>query len=1091
MNFAAAAASNPTTGAAPSQMTPTASHQQPQQQQQQRRRPPHPGPAPNKPPPSRSLSSVELANIVNGVRAPGVAAVPARISPSPNASVVAASASPSAPVPGPNASAATAPSGVRPAPSGKGKKSNVPAWHKSVFDMIQDDFPRTPSPMFSTLLTSRTSQDAGVSAAQQQQQISAQQHHGQAQTQQQQQQAQQQSSHRLHASDRRSRLASTASLDLDLDRIGTAAESSSDVQASRRAVDDHIVPSDPPMRSHHRRSVSINWTGDVSGLNSTISRSSSRSNLASSPPGSGFFGSNHPDIPRVSSPLAAVTSAPLAASASALPAAIGASGPSSPTQPLSPTGSVQRTGLPMSSPQASPIMPASQVTAGIGHGPNIGQHQHQLQQLNPYSLPLSGHEAVSQSQGNFEDLGVTGLPDYDYLYDQAESSIVPPANVGNPLTSGYANQAYSSSQPSLALGGTLGDGHAQPVGNTSQYANVFPGMGLFPSPFSTNASGVANSAGVAPVYSESFRDGLAAADNLKNMSIQMAAFINAQQQLYVAQMAQMAAITGNSSFSGNPTAFANPAIPGAAHLGHSGSGSHLRSPWDSRDPSPPAHRGYPRSKHHFDQYRGSGHMSSQKKNSGLDMGHKGRGGRNRRGHRAHDDVGVLGAHKTGDRVGLGGSSMGGGMQDSSHSRSPLLEEFRATSLSIGRSIGSVSDVGMGGGFGPGGVGQAIPNGREWQLSEIKDDVVEFATDQHGSRFIQQKLESASAQDKESILKHALTDAQRLMTDVFGNYVVQKLLDYGGANAVKLIAAELEGRMLVLSLHMYGCRVVQKALEVLESRARATLVRELDGHVLKCIRDQNGNHVIQKCVELVEPDAVQFIVDSVQGQAVVLAGHSYGCRVVQRILEHGAPNQKAPIMVEIMSSIADLIKDQYGNYVIQHVVEHGTVEERSVIMNLVREEVCQLSQHKFASNVVERCLQHGSLEERQVLIEILIVGEGSPNSSPLNHLVRDQFGNYVVQRVLDVARPPQRERVVSILRAQVPAIKKYSYGKHIIARLEEHQGGAMSGGYHHSQNAHNHANGHVAHRTERHVSPAILPVSVSHNMPQGHDFMYYE
>jgi pumilio RNA-binding family len=180
--------------------------------------------------------------------------------------------------------------------------------------------------------------------------------------------------------------------------------------------------------------------------------------------------------------------------------------------------------------------------------------------------------------------------------------------------------------------------------------------------------------------------------------------------------------------------------------------------------------------------------------------------------------------------------------------------------------------------------------------------------------------------------------------------------------------------------------------------------------------------------------MQFIVDAVQNQAVSLAGHSYGCRVVQRLLEHGSGEQKAPIMVEIMSSIADLIKDTFANYVVQHVVEHGTLAERSFIIEFVRADVCQLSQHKFASNVVERCLQHGSVTEREVLIEILIGDNCS--SSPLNDLVRDSFGNYVVQRILDVARPSQRERVVNILKLQVPIIKKYSYGKHIIARLGE-------------------------------------------------------
>lgn len=137
----------------------------------------------------------------------------------------------------------------------------------------------------------------------------------------------------------------------------------------------------------------------------------------------------------------------------------------------------------------------------------------------------------------------------------------------------------------------------------------------------------------------------------------------------------------------------------------------------------------------------------------------------------------------------------------------------------------------------------------------------------------------------------------------------------------------------------------------------------------------------------------------------------------------------------MISVQQLINDQYGNYVIQHVVEHGSEEERKIIIGIARKDIFALSQHKFASNVVERCLQHGSPDQRRELIEMFIVGDGPPNPSPLSSLVRDQFGNYVVQRILDIAERSQRERVVEILREQVSAIKKYSYGKHIIARLE--------------------------------------------------------
>jgi hypothetical protein len=50
-----------------------------------------------------------------------------------------------------------------------------------------------------------------------------------------------------------------------------------------------------------------------------------------------------------------------------------------------------------------------------------------------------------------------------------------------------------------------------------------------------------------------------------------------------------------------------------------------------------------------------------------------------------------------------------------------------------------------------------------------------SADQHGSRFIQQKLETASPDEKNMVFQEVLPRALTLMTDVFGNYVIQKVV----------------------------------------------------------------------------------------------------------------------------------------------------------------------------------------------------------------------------------------------------------------------------------------------------------------------------
>ncbi len=50
-------------------------------------------------------------------------------------------------------------------------------------------------------------------------------------------------------------------------------------------------------------------------------------------------------------------------------------------------------------------------------------------------------------------------------------------------------------------------------------------------------------------------------------------------------------------------------------------------------------------------------------------------------------------------------------------------------------------------------------------------MVEFSGDQYGSRFIQQKLETASSDEKQMIFDEIVPDsALQLIQDVFGNYV---------------------------------------------------------------------------------------------------------------------------------------------------------------------------------------------------------------------------------------------------------------------------------------------------------------------------------
>ena len=372
-------------------------------------------------------------------------------------------------------------------------------------------------------------------------------------------------------------------------------------------------------------------------------------------------------------------------------------------------------------------------------------------------------------------------------------------------------------------------------------------------------------------------------------------------------------------------------------------------------------------------------------------------------------------------------------------RSPLLEEFRNN------------------------------KSKRFELRDIIGHVVEFSGDQHGSRFIQQKLETANSDDKDEVFQEIMPNCLQLMTDVFGNYVIQKFFEHGSQVQKTCLAQKMEGHVLSLTLQMYGCRVVQKALEHVLADQQDALIKELDGQVLKCVKDQNGNHVIQKALERLPEGQVKFIIDAFQGQGFTLATHTYGCRVIQRLLEH-CPTAASSVLEELHRYTQNLVVDQYGNYVSQHILEHGQKADKSRVIEVVKGQVLTLSKHKFASNVVEKCIAYGTVEERQDIIDEIITST-SEGQSALAVLMKDQYGNYVLQKMLEVADGAQRAELVQKIRPILDSLKKFSYGKHLssIERLLDrdfHHSAAAAYGHGHDMHHYPHHHQHQHHHHQQ-------------------------
>lgn len=336
-------------------------------------------------------------------------------------------------------------------------------------------------------------------------------------------------------------------------------------------------------------------------------------------------------------------------------------------------------------------------------------------------------------------------------------------------------------------------------------------------------------------------------------------------------------------------------------------------------------------------------------------------------------------------------------------RSALLEEFRSNAKS----------------------------NKRYELKDIYNHVVEFSGDQHGSRFIQEKLQTANSDEKDQVFREIEPNTLQLMKDVFGNYVIQKFFEHGNQVQKKMIAAQMKGKVAELSTQMYACRVVQKALEHVLVEQQVEIVEELKPDIMRIVKDQNGNHVIQKIIQMVPRLCIPFIMEAFQSQIEPLASHNYGCRVIQRILEYGTEAEKKILMTDLHGCAARLITDQYGNYVTQHIISQGEPEDRQQVIQLVLQKLLFYSKHKFASNVVEKSIEFGTAENRKAITTQLMALH-SDGTSPLQHMMKDQFGNYVIQKLIQHLEGPDRDALVEEMKPHFAGLKKLSTGRQITA-----------------------------------------------------------
>lgn len=312
----------------------------------------------------------------------------------------------------------------------------------------------------------------------------------------------------------------------------------------------------------------------------------------------------------------------------------------------------------------------------------------------------------------------------------------------------------------------------------------------------------------------------------------------------------------------------------------------------------------------------------------------------------------------------------------------------------------------------------------------------------GAEEISLKLDSATHSFCAELVAAILPELPNLACDPHGIQVLSKLLALPTLSQELRckLAQRLQGSILKLTKDKYGCWFVQQAIQHVPSELQEMIQAELKGKILVCSQHLHGNFVLQKCVELL-PGSISFIIKELKNHVLEAALHVYSCRVLQRLIEHC--KHERPDMAGLFDillrpdTLQKLVLDPYGNNVVRAVLACGNRQHVQKIVKVFlcgEAELIVYARNRHGSLVLERCLESLNCDHKELLTErnaLMSAILGTEDASLFSQIALDRFGNYIVQRTIEICEGPEQQRVQELLNGLGHKLRRSVNGRHIL------------------------------------------------------------
>lgn len=181
-----------------------------------------------------------------------------------------------------------------------------------------------------------------------------------------------------------------------------------------------------------------------------------------------------------------------------------------------------------------------------------------------------------------------------------------------------------------------------------------------------------------------------------------------------------------------------------------------------------------------------------------------------------------------------------------------------------------------------------------------------------------------------------------------------------------------------------------------------MYRHIKPYFLDLILDPFGNYLIQKLCEYLTTDQKTQLVESIYPHVFQISINQYGTRSLQKVIDTVDTDAQVDLIISgfgqnftSIEQVVVLINDLNGNHVVQKCIFKFPPSKFGFIIDAIvdNNNIVKISTHKHGCCVLQKLLSVCTLQQI-FKISVKIV-------QFLRSLINDQFGNYIIQFLLDI------------------------------------------------------------------------------------------